>query len=126
MPVRVVILILCSLLSVYGEQPAQDKIRAAMQASLDQQKASVRRQADNAQPVPPGTFFTIPWPGSPASASQAAASQAASPGDFACDPISEPELTPLIEAAAKREEIQPNLIRAVVQKESAARPCAVS
>src|SRR3954454_39192 len=119
MSVRVVTLIVCSLLSAFGQQPAQDKIRAAMQSSLDQQKASVGRQADNAQPVPPGTFFTIPWPGSPPTPQAASA-------DIACEPISEPELAPLIEAAAKREEIQPNLIRAVVQKESAARPCAVS
>ncbi len=46
--------------------------------------------------------------------------------DFACDPLPETQLTPLIEDAAKREDLQPNLIRAVVQKESAARPCAVS
>src|SRR5438045_2867663 len=98
MLVRVVILILCPLMSAFGQQPVQDKIRAAMQSSLDQQKASVRRQADNAQPVPPGTFFTIPWSGSPATPQAASA-------DIACEPISEPDLTPLIEAAAKREEI---------------------
>src|SRR3954467_8622996 len=108
MLVRAVTLILCLVASAFGQQPAQDKIRAAMQSSLDQQKASVRRQADNAQPVPPGTLSTIPWPGSPPT------SQAAS-ADIACEPISEPQLAPLIEAAAKREELQPSLIRAMAQ-----------
>lgn len=98
---------------------AAAKIRAAMQASLDQQKASVRKQAETAQTVVPGTFFTIPWPDSgpvipPLS------------GDSACDAMAEPQLASLIDEAAKREELQPDLLRAVVQKESAGRPCAVS
>jgi soluble lytic murein transglycosylase-like protein len=95
------------------------RIRAAMQASLDQQKASVRKQAETAQTVAPGAFFTIPWPDS--------AQVAQSPtGEFTCDPIAEPQLASLIDEAAKREDLQPNLLRAVVHKESAGRPCAVS
>jgi soluble lytic murein transglycosylase-like protein len=74
-----------------------------MQASLDRQQASVRKQLETVQASAP-----LPMP------------------DPACDPLSETQLTPLIEDAAKREDLQPNLIRAVVQKESAARPCAVS
>src|SRR6185295_9124021 len=104
MLVRAVILIFCLVQAVVAQQPPQDKIRAAMQASLDQQKASVRRQVETAVPVPQGTFFTIPWPNSPASLQNTSA-------DIACDPIPDPELTPLIEAAAKREDLQPELIR---------------
>jgi soluble lytic murein transglycosylase-like protein len=121
MNVRAFVLIVCLVKTVAGQQPADPavKIREAMQASLDQQRASVRRQTETAQAVPPGTFFTIPWPDSAGSAQAAAA-------DFDCEPISEPQLASLIEAAAKREDMQPSLIRAVVQRESAARPCAVS
>ena len=115
-------IVICFLLkTVSGQQsadPAQ-KIRASMQTSLDQQKASVRRQAETARDVSSGGFFTIPWPVFPESVQSATI-------DATCEPIAEPQLASLIEAAAKREDLQSDLIRAVVQKESAARPCAVS
>jgi soluble lytic murein transglycosylase-like protein len=117
--VRAAILLLCLIKIAQAQQPAESRIRAAMQTSLDQQRASVRRQTETAQTVAPGTFFTIPWPDSSTAVPTAAA-------DIACDPISEPQLASLIDAAARREDIQPNLLRIVVQKESAARPCAVS
>ena len=40
--------------------------------------------------------------------------------------MTEPALASLIDDAAKREDLKPGLLRAVVQKESAGRPCAVS
>jgi soluble lytic murein transglycosylase-like protein len=117
--VRAAILLLCLIKIASAQQPAEAKIRAAMQTSLDQQRASVRKQTETAQSVAPGTFFTIPWPDSAIGVPTASA-------DISCDPISEPQLASLIDAAARREDIQPNLLRIVVQKESAARPCAVS
>lgn len=48
----------------------------------------------------------------------------AAPAD--CDPIAETELAPMIDTAAKGHELQPKLLRAVMEKESAFRPCAVS
>lgn len=115
------ILIAWLIRTAAGQQreDAAAKIRAAMQASLDQQKASVRKQAESAQPVTPGTFFTIPWPGADAAA-------VAGTTNAFCDAMDEPQLASLIAAAAQREDLQANLIRAVVQKESAGRPCAVS
>ena len=98
---------------------AATKIRAAMQASLDQQTASVRKQAETAQTVATGTFFTIPWPDSDPIVQPPSE-------DSKCDAMAEPQLASLIGEAAKREGLQPDLIRAVVQKESAGRPCAVS
>lgn len=111
--------------SAFAQQrvDAAAKIRAAMQASVDQQKASVRKQVETAQTVAPGTFFTIPWPGfDPVDPSGVPPPSGAS----ACDAMAEPQLASLIDEAAKREDLQPDLIRAVVQKESAGRPCAVS
>ena len=43
-----------------------------------------------------------------------------------CDPIAEPALTPLIESAAKTHNLEPRLVRAVMEQESGFRPCAVS
>ena len=118
---RALVLVICLTHSAFAEQrtDAAAKIRAAMQASLDQQKTSVRRQVDNAQTIAPGTFFTIPWPDSDPAAPP-------SSEDAACEAIAEPQLASLIAEAAKREDLQADLLRAVVQKESAGRPCAVS
>jgi soluble lytic murein transglycosylase-like protein len=46
--------------------------------------------------------------------------------DAPCDPIADPVVAPIIEGAAKAHDLQPNLIRAVIEQESAFRPCAVS
>ena len=43
-----------------------------------------------------------------------------------CDALPEAEVTPLIEEAAKSQQIDAKLIRAVMEQESALRPCAVS
>ena len=43
-----------------------------------------------------------------------------------CDAIADLAVTPLIEGAAKAHDLQPNLIRAVIEQESGFRPCAVS
>jgi len=44
----------------------------------------------------------------------------------ACDPIANDVVTPLIESAAKANDLQVSLVRAVIEQESAYRPCAVS
>jgi soluble lytic murein transglycosylase-like protein len=43
-----------------------------------------------------------------------------------CDPIADPELTPLIDSAAKQHHLEPKLIRGVIEQESAFHACAVS
>src|SRR4051794_13797308 len=43
-----------------------------------------------------------------------------------CEPIPDAELTPMIESAAKTQQLPPKLVRAVAAQESAFRPCAVS
>jgi soluble lytic murein transglycosylase-like protein len=90
-------------LAQQAPDPAQ-KIRAAMQASLDQQQASVRKQVESLRSAVTVSIST----------------------EVPCDAVPEAQLTSLIDDAANREDLQSNLIRAVVQKESAGRPCAVS
>ncbi len=46
--------------------------------------------------------------------------------DAECDPIAEPELTPLIASAATRHQLEPKLLHGVIDQESAGRPCALS
>ncbi len=43
-----------------------------------------------------------------------------------CDPLANEVIAPLIDSAAKREQVDPKLIRAVIEQESALKPCAVS
>ncbi len=104
------------------EADFQAKVRAAMATSLDQQKASVQKQvivapADAA--VLHTGFYTVPWP-APVSMN---VSQAAG---IDCDPMPKDQLETLVGAVAEKEGIKTDLIHAVIRKESAARPCAIS
>ncbi|HLG97384.1 MAG TPA: lytic transglycosylase domain-containing protein [Bryobacteraceae bacterium] len=103
-------------------QAAMAEAQAAMAASIAQQRASVLKQVSavtgKAAPAS-GAFFTVPWVESSA---QFIASLGAPP----CDPLPTEELDPLIVENAQRQSVQPDLIRAVINEESASRPCAVS
>jgi len=85
-----------------------------MRASIEKQRASVRQQAQAA-----GARL-IPW--SPVTAPPPALETA----EPACDPIADTVVTPLIETAAKTNDLQIKLVRAVIEQESAFRPCAIS
>jgi len=78
-------------------------------AAIAQQRASVRRQAETV------SLWMLPWSDAP---------RAADPPP--CDPIADDVVSPMIESAARTEKVEPKLIRAVVERESAFRPCAVS
>jgi len=83
-----------------------------MRASIEKQRAAVRKQAQAAGAT------LIPWsPGPPLSPD---------PAQPECDPIAADVVTPLIESAAKANDLQAPLVRAVIEQESAYRPCAVS
>src|SRR5437879_3177383 len=120
-----VLLILACSLSGQEAADFQAKVRAAMAQSLEKQKASVQRQAAAAQLLPaegtpvaevPG-FFTVPWP-APVNTNVISAAD--------CDPLPKDQLDPLVNAAAAKEGVKVDLIQAVIRKESAAKPCAVS
>jgi soluble lytic murein transglycosylase-like protein len=43
-----------------------------------------------------------------------------------CEPIAEAAVAPLIDGAAKAQDVQAKVLRAVIEQESAYRPCAIS
>jgi soluble lytic murein transglycosylase-like protein len=86
---------------------------AKQRAAAAVQRESVRKQFEMAEQWRAATPPTLDPP-----------AMEAAPAD--CDPIAETELAPMIDTAAKGHELQPKLLRAVMEKESAFRPCAVS
>jgi soluble lytic murein transglycosylase-like protein len=84
-----------------------------MRASIEKQRSAVRKQAQAAGAT------LIPWSPPPLVSADAAA-------EPACDPIAADVVTPFIESAAKANGLQAALVRAVIEQESAYRPCAVS
>jgi hypothetical protein len=98
-----------------------DRVRAAMSASIEQQKASVRQQVKSQvqtahsvmeQQTDSGAFF--------------ATAPLSLPNPFNCDPMPKPQLFQMIDDAAQREGVDPALVREVARQESAFRPCAIS
>jgi soluble lytic murein transglycosylase-like protein len=81
-----------------------ERVRAAMRASLDKQRASVRRQAGSAR------ASRVLWSGS----------------KTACEPIRNPELGRIVGEAAQKNKVSPALVLEVAREESGFRPCAVS
>jgi soluble lytic murein transglycosylase-like protein len=109
---------------------------AAMQASVDKQRASVSagiaasigKQA-SAAPVAKAdsSFFSLPpLAPPPAEVTTAFAMPEAPIADVICEPVPETDVAPLLLDAAQREGLEPRLLTAVIQQESAFRPCAVS
>jgi len=95
--------------------PAVPTMRDLMKASADKQRAAIaiQREAVQKQALTASVWLP-PW--------GASAGMAEPP----CDAIADPTVTPIIESAAKAHDLQPNLIRAVIERESGFRPCAVS
>ena len=88
--------------------PAPQSVAERMRASIEKQRAAVRKQAESAGAT------LIPWSPGPALA------------QADCDPIATDTVTPLIENAAKANDLPVALVRGVIEQESAYRPCAVS
>ena len=92
--------------------------RAAVSRTMEQaiasQRMAVTRQsgAAGSPSRAPVSFFSLPWP-----------ALRPSPG---CHPMQESQIDPLIEAASRREGVATELLRAVIARESAFYPCAVS
>lgn len=97
------------------DAPAQQtRVRAAMAASIEKQRASVERQLKFIKsPVPPvlamPSSFTVPPPVA-----------------YACDPVAQPELSKMIDNVAREHSIDPDLVREVARQESGFHACAVS
>jgi soluble lytic murein transglycosylase-like protein len=101
-------------------QPASKQTASleAMQASVEKQKTAVKAQAGPAAVAATDTFFTAPW--------TSAATIPVPTVVPSCTAMADAELKPLIEESAKAQELKPEIIRAVIRRESAFYPCAVS
>jgi len=84
-----------------------------MQAAVDLQKAAAQTQTS---PVEQNSFFSVGWSG-PAMLP---------PPVYDCPPMQESETDPLIRASAARYQLNPALIKAMIQQESGFKACAVS
>ena len=88
---------------------------ARMQAAVEKQRASVRRQA----PAPASGFFTTGWLDGD---SVAAGTTVGAP----CEPVPGDQLNKLLTETATKEGVNSKLLHAMIARESAGRPCAVS
>jgi soluble lytic murein transglycosylase-like protein len=97
---------------VHAQQ--SERVRTAMAASIEKQRASVEQQLKfiNA-PVPP----VLAMPSS---------LTAPPPVAFACDPVAPPELSKMIDNVAREHSVDPDLVREVARQESGFHACAVS
>jgi len=90
-------------------QTQAQRIRAAMAASLAQQRASVQQQVKSVVPLAAPVLMQVPLP--PAAD---------------CEPIAQPELSKMIEHVATEHQVDPKLVLEVARQESGFRPCAIS
>ena len=100
-----------------------------MRASIEKQRAAVekQRQAVRKQAESAGAWLPPGEPPAPVANEPAApvAGQASAP-QANCEPLEEAVVAPLIDSTAKSQDLKPELLRAVMERESGFRPCAVS
>lgn len=138
--VRLLLSLIAGLLPLLGQAPsAQERQRAALErqraalaargagetpVSVERQRTAVARQVEKsllqAERGEAAEFFTLPWPEAPAMPPYEAAD------DSGCAALGQDELEPILERSARENDLTPGLLRAVVRRESAFRPCAVS
>jgi len=98
-----------------AQTPAVAKPPETFQSSMEKQRAAIAIQR---QAVRKQSEMAAQWRGPTPSEIDAPAAD--------CDPIADPELSPLIDNAAKQHQLQPKLIRGVIEQESAFHACAIS
>jgi soluble lytic murein transglycosylase-like protein len=110
---------------------------AAMQKSVDKQRASVAASVASADKksdpagkpaaaVAEAPFFNLPPLPAPENLPPAFAMPEATIADVDCVAVPEAQVTPVVEEAAHREGLEARLLQAVIEQESGFRPCAVS
>jgi soluble lytic murein transglycosylase-like protein len=98
---------LFAVTAAFAQNPMQEAI-AKQQAAIAQQRESIRKQAASA------AVWLVPWDPAPAIS------------EPPCDRIADPVVAPIIEDAAKAQQLEPKLLRAVIEQESGYHACAVS
>jgi soluble lytic murein transglycosylase-like protein len=126
--------------SIAQQKAAIEAFRnSAQSASWRKQRESIARQvgglerpagratvlhADSGQAgdqAPTATFFTLPWPGS-----LALTMPNVQVADVDCAALGKGEVDRLVQSAATKHGLAPELVRAVMKRESAFKPCALS
>jgi soluble lytic murein transglycosylase-like protein len=110
----VISILAISLAFAANESNVGESVRK-MQASIEKQRESVRKQAPGAA----SGFFTTGWV-------VAHIPEAAPPITAPCEPVPAEQIRKLIVDAAAKEGVNPLLLRAMISRESAGRTCAVS
>lgn len=121
---------LALLLAPAARPQSPQELSAARQRQAVQEQAEALRRQDGAlviqaasiQRQKSSTASQHPWPAPEATSFIAASAATAA----ACPPLSGPVLDPIIQKAAASNSLAPNLLRAVIRRESAFQPCAVS
>lgn len=103
------------------DPPPNDRMAASIQKQRESAKRQTKALGLHADDASPDGFFTTPWPKPPAPPVPAVAAWSQ-----ACEPLGPGQLNPIVETAARREQLSPDLLRAVIRQESAGYPCAVS
>jgi len=93
-----------------------------MQTSIETQRQTVKRQVPPRAPGQP--FFLSPPPAHTLHPIEGA--YPIESAEVPCDPLPAGQVDSLVGDAAKREELDPALLRSVMEQESAFRPCALS
>jgi len=90
--------------------------RQKMEQAIQLQRAAIRKQLGLPEASAQAGFFTLPWP-APSSTTSLATD---------CEPVAPEQLDAVIAGAARDHGLTPDLLRAVIARESGFRPCAVS
>jgi soluble lytic murein transglycosylase-like protein len=100
--------------ALFAQPPAnfEESVKTAMAPSISEQRASIRKQVSTAAAAG-SSFFTTSF---------------AAAGDTGedCDPLPGEQLDSLSAGAAQKAGVDAGLVRAVIDRESAGRPCALS
>jgi soluble lytic murein transglycosylase-like protein len=104
---------------------AQPSPRDSLAKAAEQQRASAARQRESVVKQAASLGVRLPRAAaeSPPAIEAAAAVTATGPP---CDAVSDGVAAPLIENAAKAQELEPRVLRAIIEQESGFRPCAIS
>jgi soluble lytic murein transglycosylase-like protein len=108
-------LILGAVLTAQPPPDFETSVKAAMAPAIAQQRAAVQKQSASLVPAKqgaPSSFFTTSFLDGEGAAD--------------CDPRPANQLEPLIQEAAQKNGVEAQLVRAVIDQESARRPCALS
>jgi soluble lytic murein transglycosylase-like protein len=98
--------------------PAAVKPSETFQSAMEKQRASIAIQREA---VRKQSELAVQWQAAGQAMAQGIEGPAAD-----CEPMGEPEFAPLIASAATQHQLEPKLLRGVIDQESAFRPCAVS